>query len=118
MKKTKRKKYTSSRFPRIDIESITASMQLLESFRRARKSKSHVNLKQCENTITDMTRMTTSCFSDRKPALAKPYSSICSRSSKYEYESTQLLFGDNIHQRIKEVAEKVKLAHQSKANTA
>lgn len=99
-------------------KSITASVGLLNTVRCTRKSGGKPDLKNMENVLTDIVRLTSACFADinslrkegMKSGLSDQYKPLCSKSE--EGESNELLFGENLADRIRDLGESSKMVNK------
>ena len=97
---------------------LTASINLLSKVRTVRKNKGEVDLKSLENTMTDITRLASACFTDisgirresMKSGISERFRPLCTKEDT-ESNSTEFLFGENLNQRIKELGESSKLSN-------
>ena len=102
----------------IITKTITASVGMLDKLRKARKEKQEVNLKDFENTMTDIIRLSSACFTDvsytrkesMKSGLIEKFRPLCTKNDT-ETNSTEFLFGDNLNQKIKDLGESSKLSN-------
>ena len=100
---------------------VSASVSMLNKIRNTRRKKTEpIDMKDLENNMLDIIRLSSACYCDistvrkenMKSGLAERYRPLCSReeSNDSASTSTEWLFGDNLAQKIKDLGESSKLS--------
>ena len=100
----------------LTTKSAIASSNLLDELR----NKKSMDNKQIKSVITDILRLNSAAFTELslirkesiKPGLTDQFKPLCNTSTEDTYNSTELLFGENLNQKIKDLSETSKLTNQ------